>query len=696
MQKNSTLSEIANLMGRIGCFNKARMDDSIHKAYLKENIENEDWRKGARSQHDLSAGLDYKNSDYNNKIQISPSQTVLYNCSPHNVIPSIIEQGPSWEYCKKHAYGKGVYTNLQEYQAVDSAWIGRQGYGDTICKYVYNGDIMKEFLVLIPQLWGKSGDIVAQCERFKGFKEELLKQGVKPIDLQNMSRGDTSATAAQYLIRFSDNVFPRGKGDRKYHSRDRGFYGAHIDDALMKYGIQGFIYYGNTDGATAIVFNTDKLQLVAYETLDNRKFNSKENITLDWKRVPEGKGKTQQTSDSRPFLLYFQDKFEGNPLYLRPYCGEFLVIDKVTKKNTFIDVEKGENIIRNQSKEDPRLFGDFEFDNAQKFMNFQGKELAFVQIDKDPESQYYIDKEGYLYKNPSKYPISHIEEYYPDADEPVNNDIEDDSDYDFGFDDEEEFNNFKSKFGESIMRIVNEALQDESRTETQDGHVELDNFDLARNLMKFNGSDDAYFIQLVERHKDHPDRHYEQNACAYKSFFEVVSIEHLNAIEPIIKRLCQNGEWRAMLYINPRPMGDTREYASGVLEPRFKRHKSSMQGHEIEVAYGQSKDWPNRPLCFVDVDNNDPQSHKQVLDYIEKMGIKPLDMYNSTNNGLHIILPDKEEARKLDFSFLDKGKNLGKWSTATLEIDKSITLYAYVKAQGYGTQKRMQQKLGGK
>jgi hypothetical protein len=694
MQKNSTLSDITNLMGRIGCFNKTQLDESKHKAYLKENVEDEDWRKGATSQHDLSAGLDYKTSDHNNKIQISTSQTVLYNCSPHNVIPSIIEQGPSWEYCKKHAYGKGVYTNLQEYQAVDSVWIGRQGYGDTVCKYVYNGDIMKEFLVLIPQLWGKSGDVVAQCERFKGFKEELLKQGVRPIDLQNMSRGNTSAKSAQYLIKFSNAVFPKSIGDRMYHSKDKGFYGAHIDDALMKYGIQGFIYYGDTDGATAIVFNTDKLQLVAYETLDKNKFDSKGNISLEWKAVPEGKGKTQGTNDSRPFLWYFQDKFEGNPLFLRPYCGELLVIDKDTKKNTFIDIEKGENIIKNQSKEDPRLFGDFEFENAQNFMATQGKEMAFVQIDKDSNSQFYIDKEGYLYKDPSKRPISHIEEYYPDANEPANNETEDE--IEVGIDDEEEFNKFKSMFGECIMRIVNETLQSEDRTETQDGHVELDNFDTARKIMKFDCGDNVYFVQLAERHKDHPNRHYEHNACDYKDYFEVTSIEHLNAIEPVIKRLCQKGEWRAMMYINPRSMGDTREFAHEVLEPRFKRHNSHMQGHEVEVAYGQSKDWSDRPLCFVDVDNNDPQVHKQVLDYINKMGIKPLDMYNTTNNGLHIILPDKEQARKLDFSFLDKGKQLGRWATAGLEIDKSITLYAYVRAHGYDTQNRMQQKLGGR
>ena len=693
MPKNHTLSDIVNIMGKIGCFNKSQLDESIHKTYIKESIENEDWKKGATNQHDLTTGLDYKKSDHNNTIQISPSQTILYNCSQHNVIPSIIEQGPSWEYCKKHAYGKGVYTNLQEYQAVDSAWIGRQGYGDTICKYVYNGNIMKDFLVLIPQLWGKSGDIVAQCERFKGFKEELLKQGITPMDLQNMSRGNTSAAAAQYLIRFSDNVFPRSKGDRIYHRQDTNFYGAHIDDALMKFGIQGFIYYGDTDGATAIVFNTDKLQLVAYDTLDKKKFNSKGEISLDWKSVPEGKGKTQQATDSRSFLLYFQDKFEGNPLYLRAYCGEILVTDKATKKYTFIDVAKGENIIKNQSQDDPRLFGDFEFENAQNFMETPNGEFAFVQVTKDDNSRFYINKEGFLFDDINGQPISHIDEYYPDANEPMNNEIDD-----FEVDpyDSKDFENFKKMFGEQIMRILKESVEYESRIETNDGHVELDNFDLARKIMKFNGTDDVYFIKIAERHKDHPDRYYEHDACAYKGFFEVVSIEHLNAIESIIKRLCQKGEWRAMMYINPRPMGDTREFASNVLEPRFKRHNSYKQGHEIEVAYGQSKDWNSRPLCFVDVDNDDPQVHKQVVDYIEKMGLKPLDMYKTTNNGLHIILPDKEAAKRLDFSFLDKDKNLGKWSTAGLEIDKSITLYAYVRAQGYGTQQRMQQKLGGR
>lgn len=690
MLKGKTLTDIQDIMKRIGCFNNAQLD----KQLIKESLEQEDWHASSVHHNDVIKNIDGK--DHNTRIEITPSHTILYNCSKSRDIPSMLEKGPSWEYCNKHAFGKGVYTNFQENQAHESAWINRAGYGDTLVKYSYNGDLCKECIICEPQLWKLSGPLSQQIKRFNGLEEFLLKMGIKGADLDRVAKQGYSSEASHVFNRACERVFSENQGMRLYHKDNPNAYGSHIDDVLMRFGVQGIIHYGRYDGPVAVIFNTDKLQMLEYYTIKpHGKGQELDNDDIKWTKVPAGKGVTNGEVDTRAFVHFFHNKYEGDPRFLRPYEGEMLMKDKKTGKYTFVDFEKAKDAVYNKSNIDVRLFGDFEFFNAQNFMDG----FAYVQIDNNESSRFLIDKEGNLYRRKGERPVAHISTYY--SDEPDSN-VEDEKDIDFnkinfGNDDDDDFLDFKEVFGESIMRIINEALENEDRTETSDGHVELDNFDVARRIMKFDNPDNVYFIQLAERHKDHPDRHYEHNACAYKDWFEVTSVEHLNRIEPVIKKLCQQGEWRAMLYINPRSMLATRSWANDPkFRNRFQRHHQHLQGHEIEVAYGQSKDWPDRPLCFVDVDNDDPQIHKQVLDYIKKMGIKPLDMYLTTNKGLHIILPDKEQAKRLDFSFLDKGKNLGRWATAGMEIDKSMTLYAYVRAQGYGTQKRMQQKLGGK
>ena len=60
------------------------------------------------------------------------------------------------------------------------------------------------------------------------------------------------------------------------------------------------------------------------------------------------------------------------------------------------------------------------------------------------------------------------------------------------------------------------------------------------------------------------------------------------------------------------------------------------------------------------------------------------------NNGWHILLPDKNKVRNIDFSVIDNGRNFGRFATVSLEIDKMILLYASLKPNGYGVQQKVQ------
>lgn len=671
MQTYKTISDINSLMGKIGCFTKTHIDEMKHKKYLSESLEDEDKYFRPRKTSDNGA---VDNDNEFTRVESNNSYTILYNATPRNLLPSLLQNGPSVEFVGKGAgtyvWGKGVYTNYQMNQPYYRTLDHKSLYGTVLVKYRYNGNLMSDCLVAEKGL-KRMGTLSSQIKRFDGLEVFLKNKGLDMNDLDNLTDGDDSAsTQGLYKIVQACGGYTK------------------VADVLLSFGVQGLVFYGHNDKPVAVIYNSDKLQVIGY--MDN---TDKTDVYADhetkWVTPKDGEGKVKDVNNINVITRYFK-RFIGDSRILRAECGEVLLTDQHTNKQTFIDAKKAFEIIDNRGNEDPRLFGEFEFERANNFMSYGGKELAFVQIDKDPTSLFFIDKNGNLFKNKNdNRPISNIKEYYPDKDEPSNNDIDFDDDLDDGDDDI-----FKGLF--------NESIQDEARTETSDGHVELDNFDVARKIMDFTNSGNVYFIQLLERHKDHPDRHYEHNACDYKDWFEITCPEHFNAVEPVIKRLCQNGEWRAMLYINPRSMMDTREYANNALKKRFEKYNSHMKGHEVEVAYGQSKNgtdrtgknWDKeRPLCFVDVDNDDPKVHKQVLDYISKMGIQPLEMYNTTNNGLHIILPDSTKAKKLDFSFLDKGKDMGRWATAGLELDKSITLYAYVKPKGYGVQQRMQQKL---
>lgn len=635
---------------------------------ISESIEGEAYKYGSHSQIWKDKN---KKEDDGTKVEITSTYAILWNASRKEVIQSLLDKGTNMEYIGSSAgtyvWGRGIYTNFQRYQAHYRTVHDKSLYGTVLVKYKYHGNIMKECLTAEPQLWEEP--LSKQIKRFKGLDDYLKTNGVDVNRLDSMAKDDYSSSAMASI-----------------RNACGGF--RSMANVLLGFGVQGIIFFGRNDRPVAVIYDADKLEVLDYADNTDVKDLDKD---LSWSGLKDGEGGRTSGNDINPILQYFK-QFHGNPAYTRPQCGEILLTDKNTGKYTFVDYAKAKDIISNLGHEDPRLFGDFEFYMAQNFQNENGKEVAFVQVDEDRKSQFYVDKKGNLYSKLGERPISNIKGYYPDNNKDARNEP-DDKDMDFDIDDDD-FDSFKNIFGESILRRINETLQGEGRIEKQDGHVEVDNFGLARKIMKFKGPDDSYFVEMAERHKDHPDRHYEHNACDYKGFFEITSVDHLNAVEPVIKRLCQTGEWRAMMYINPRPMGDTREYANNVLAPRFKKYNSYLQGHEIEVAYGQSKDWPERPLCFIDVDNDNENIQKQVLDYIRKMGLKPIDMYKTTNNGLHIILPDKDEARKLDFSFLDNGKDVGKWATAGLEIDKPMTLYAYVRPNGYGVQRRMQKKLG--
>lgn len=282
--------------------------------------------------------------------------------------------------------------------------------------------------------------------------------------------------------------------------------------------------------------------------------------------------------------------------------------------------------------------------------------------------------------------------------------------------------------------IINEAQyhhlfenqEDEIRTENPDGTVELDNFDLIANLMHTDPQGDKiYFCKIARRQKDNPQYYYDNDAIDYLTYYLFKSPEELLSTKNDIKVICKKFNARAMFYMNPRSAKQVNDYVNNVLIPKIEgvnsltpdnialrnkkfnsKHYSSpyeMQkalkykhewGHEEEIAYGESKDddlkFPGRDICHIDIDSDDPQKIETVHKMLKQAGVTPLAEYRSMNNGVHIICPDKNQVRNLDFSQVDKGVYMGRWASVSVEIDKPVLLYALATPHGYDIQNKVQ------
>lgn len=245
----------------------------------------------------------------------------------------------------------------------------------------------------------------------------------------------------------------------------------------------------------------------------------------------------------------------------------------------------------------------------------------------------------------------------------------------------------------NIVQKVIKNIMNEERIEHDDGIIEIDNFDLVKRVMNYQSDDDVYFVQIIRRKKDNPNMYFAHNACDYLTYYLFDSIEEFENKKEEIKTICKKTNSRAYIYLNKRSATAINNYANNVLRSRFLRHRNEkhLLGHEIEFAAGQSKDWPDREICFLDIDSNNENIYNDVVKELNNNNIKPIATYRSTNNGWHIILPNKEDAKKLDFSKINKGI-YGRMATVGLEIDKASLLYCYLKPFGYAKQEKWQQK----
>lgn len=247
----------------------------------------------------------------------------------------------------------------------------------------------------------------------------------------------------------------------------------------------------------------------------------------------------------------------------------------------------------------------------------------------------------------------------------------------------------------ALKQAINEMV-DEDRTENNDGTVEVDNFAEIGKLLDFKVPNDTiYFVQIIKRDKDNPGQKSQFNAAQYLKEFYFEGLDEFKNAEQGIKDLCKKENARAYIYMNARSKKIVDQWTQ-INQQRMNKHKgmnAKFGGNAKALAAGRSLEDPSRPLCFVDVDSDDPKDIEMTLKIIEYCGIKPLYTYRSLNNGIHIILPNYQDVKKIEkyFEIINgdlsgMGKRVKMNAKVGVEIDKPVLLYACLTPQGYGKQ----------
>ena len=586
------------------------------------------------------------------QIESGKGMPTLYRVAFKNQLPSLFTYGYNRAFTASkggNMYGPGVYCTFNLEDSINNVKTKAE-YGDCIVEMRLAGGF-NGFIIFDKHLafktYGQNWTI----------KNQLINAGFDPNDAAkmerdcimrsngNLYRGRTAPAALELWLNLNTKMF-------------------------TKYNIRGIIYKGNRDGHCALPY--DFSSVIPYA------------VSFD-------KGKTFKKRFNAKLYDFLQNSIDT---FYR-YGGKYELIFNSVKGFTMVGNKEGKyNLIQNKTN---TLISDLWFDEVDGQVNantgvfgFTVDGIHFYATVNSPGKGYVgciLDTDGDNFC-----PF----EFLPDLIEDIKSyNTNDFAEYLAKTDGEEAEEEIQMENKSYLKQIIRESVRSaiyEDRTVDTDGTVTIDNFDGVRNLLiKPENQDDVWFVQIVKRHKDNPHLHFQKNACEYIKSYFINSPDELEAKRNEIITLCNATNSRAYIHPNKRSLISITDYANNVLKPRFKHHRNYYyQGHELDVAAGQSKDWPERKLCFLDIDSDDERIYQRVMKILTDNNITPIWEYRSVNNGWHILLPDKDKARHIDFSVIDRGQNFGRFATVGLEIDKMILLYANLKPNGYAVQQKVQ------
>lgn len=169
----------------------------------------------------------------------------------------------------------------------------------------------------------------------------------------------------------------------------------------------------------------------------------------------------------------------------------------------------------------------------------------------------------------------------------------------------------------------------------------IDNFDKIRELLSFRSDDDFYFIQVLQRKKDHAPKKVNgsnNNSRLIKPYY-VGSLEYYDFIKPEIIELCKLFNARAGINLNRRSYEQMslqllRKVADQIMNKSFKHSYKAYPS--VVGAYNHETD--KRWIIDVDVkDSGLVRKLWELIDMIRPFGEKKEITTLPSKSGYHMI-----------------------------------------------------------
>lgn len=241
----------------------------------------------------------------------------------------------------------------------------------------------------------------------------------------------------------------------------------------------------------------------------------------------------------------------------------------------------------------------------------------------------------------------------------------------------------------------------------------VDNFDMMKDYMQFDSSDDVYFVQVIKRWKDNKDKPGAEqwrssgkakgsyhSGAEYLEYYLIHDDKELNNVKNEIIKSCSYSNARAYITINSRSEKQSNDYIKK-FKSRFTDHNDPRYKNAEPIVYGMPKSgdaWKDTRLrVLLDIDTTRDSKVKingvsvnvwdEVKNRLQQYNIKVAASYETPSGGLHLILNNKNNRNMKPFfkglSDFDGGKNLGNLAMVHPSEDIKMVLYSNVDTEEY-------------
>lgn len=172
----------------------------------------------------------------------------------------------------------------------------------------------------------------------------------------------------------------------------------------------------------------------------------------------------------------------------------------------------------------------------------------------------------------------------------------------------------------------------------------VDNIDKIKPLLKFSDEHDFYFLQVIQRKKDHKNNPSplgtSNNSRLIKAYY-IYSIEQLDKYYDEIKELCKLFDARAGIALNKRNARSISLEMLSLLATNIKNHHYSQLGALYNTVCGQFKSNEDK-TWILDVDQEqaeriDERDLRLYLNSQQPIGEEKVIVTIPSRNGYHVI-----------------------------------------------------------